>query len=152
MSEMLGNYFFINHNYQSACYELENALKDDPSNNAIQRKLILCYIKLGAVIEGYYLFHKLVKTNIECIVHCYFKENPCPCLDLIKEFSDSNYDSISESYNNISLGILWLYCDIDRSLFYLNKANIESSDDDKLTKIINLISNYAKKMSTKNEK
>lgn len=152
MSEMLGNYFFLNHNYQSACDELENALKDDPSNNAIQRKLILCYIKLGAVIEGYYLFRKLVKTNIECIVHCYFKENPCPCLEIINELNDSNSDTINEKYKNLSLGILWLYCDIDRSLYYLNKAKINLNTDKKLTEIVNSICIYAKKIKNNNEK
>ena len=151
MSEMLGNYFFLNQNYQSACSELENALKDDPSNNAIQRKLILCYIKLGYFVDGYSLFYKLINSDIDSIVHCYFRENPCPCLEIIKEFNDLHFDFVSEKYYFISLGILWLYCDIDRSIFFFNKAKYDTETDNKLEHVINIISNYAESLLIKSK-
>ena len=148
MSEMLGNYFFLNQNYKSACEELENALKDDPSNNTIQRKLLLCYIKLGYIMDGYNLFCSIVKSNLDSIVHCCYKENPCPCLELIREFSNSKLESIEDKYYNMSLGILWLYCDIQNSIYYLNKAKIFCDSDDKLNEIINIITNYSKSINT----
>lgn len=150
MSEMLGNYYFLSQNYQSACIELENALKDDPSNNSIQRKLILCYIKLGYFTDGYSLFQEVLKTNIDSIVHCYYRENPCPCLEIIKEFNDLHFDFVSEKYYYLTLGILWLYCDIDRSIFFFNKAKFDNEKDDKLEEIINRISKYAEKLLEKN--
>ena len=47
----------------------------------------------------------------------------------------------------MSLGILWLYCDIQNSIYYLNKAKNISDCDENLQEIINIITNYSKNIN-----
>ena len=85
-SEMLGNQYFIARKYESAAISLRQALLDNPNNNAVKKKLILCYTQLGEVKKALHLFKELIEADIDLIIDTDTKEDFCPCPELIQKY------------------------------------------------------------------
>jgi pentatricopeptide repeat protein len=123
MHEMLGNQYFLARNYFSAAENLEKALWKTPGEKTIRRRLIICYTQIGRIEKALELFLNLIKEDIDFITNVNLIDDDCPCSELIFDI-ENKAKSYSQSVDtNIVLGILWLFCDIDRSINYFEQAH-----------------------------
>ncbi|MEG8947776.1 hypothetical protein [Rosettibacter firmus] len=141
MSEMLGNYHFLIRDYSSAIDELENFLLVNPDDKRARKKLIICYTQVDELTKALNLFYSLVEQDIDFIINTDPEKEDCPCPDLVKKLEDNQ-----SLYNNkywffIELGILWLYCDKQKSLKYFEEAYAIDSSDERVLSIIKKIKN-----------
>lgn len=132
MSEMLGNQYFMARRYQSALEEFESVLLSDPSNKQVRKKLIICYLQVGKINQSFDLFVDLISEDINCIVDTDPEIDDCPCPEIVNNleeiFGNSN---LSKSDRFKVLGILWLFCDHNKSAAYFLKY-LELNNDDVL--------------------
>ena len=116
MSEMLGNQYFMARNYSAAEKEFEDCLSKYPDNKSVRKKLIVCYTQSNKLQLALDFFYNLIKEDIDFIVNTDHVEDDCPCPELIHKIEDSNnYDPNSKEYFTM-LGIIWLYCNIEKSI------------------------------------
>ena len=141
MSEMLGNYHFLIRNYQSAIVELENVSFTSPDRKKASKKLIICYSQTGQLQKAFDLFCSLVDEDIEFIIHTNPQTEDCPCPELVTELEDGSKPVSNEYEFSIELGMLWLYCNAEKSLDYFQKAYQIDESDMRLETIINKIKN-----------
>lgn len=121
MSEMLANQYFLVRRYKDAETAFEKVLESNPLNKSVRKKLIICYVHNGQISKALDKFYHLIKEDIYYIIHTDLIADDCPCPELIEIFEksgSSNYSSINvlEIY-----GILWLYCDMEKSLNYFEQ-------------------------------
>lgn len=122
MSEMLGNQYFIARNYWGAAKELEQALARDPRNKTIRRKLIVCYNQTGEIHKALNVFQSLVRDDIDFIINTDPVEDDCPCGDLVHDTEKTLFESQQSVDMLLRLGMLWLFCDENKSREYFEKA------------------------------
>lgn len=122
MNEMLGNQYFLARKYDKAAEMLEKALIADKANKAIRRKLIICYAQNGQVDKALDTFVSLIKDDKDFIINTNPIDDDCPCPELVydmeRKFSD-NQQSIDYL---LVLGMLWLYCNKEKSVQYFEQA------------------------------
>lgn len=141
MSEMLGNYHFLIRDYSSAIEELENFLLVNPEDKRAKKKLIICYTQIDELKKALDLFYTLVEEDINFIINTDPQTEDCPCPDLVKKLEENQ-----SLYNNkywlfVELGILWLYCNKEKSLKYFEEAYAIDNTDEKVLYIIKKIKN-----------
>ena len=122
MEEMLGNQYFLTRNYKRAIPEFEKALLKQPGHKQIRKKLILCYTQTGNATKALELFFNLVKEDINFIINTHPIDDDCPCPEIITEMENKQDNNQESVHFDIILGILWLYCDIHKSIHYFRKA------------------------------
>lgn len=144
MSEMLGNYHFLNRNYSFALQELENSYKEFPNNICAKKRLIICYTQTQNLDKALDLFVSLIKENIDCIIDTKPDEEDCPCADLVKNIESGKTKRSNQYELFIELGILWLYCDINQSLNYFIKARQLYQNEMRLQQIIQILTSKIK--------
>lgn len=153
MSEMLGNYYFHIRNFASALSYLEKANKNNP-NKFICKKMIICYLTLNNVEQALNLFLNVIEEDLDFIINTHLEEEDCPCPNLIYEIENENRKTFLSDYELfITLGILYAYCDIDKSIDYLKLGKEQNQQNIKLEKIINILfqkSNSKKSFINKN--
>jgi pentatricopeptide repeat protein len=138
-SEMLGNQYFIARKYESAAISLCEALLNDPNNNAVKKKLILCFTQLGEVKKALQLFKELIEEDIDLIINTDIKEDYCPCPELIQKYGGVlPYEDNSKDLK-IMLGILWLYCDAPKSLSFFKTVLEQEPDNEQIKSITSII-------------
>ncbi|NOX67155.1 MAG: tetratricopeptide repeat protein [Chlorobi bacterium] len=143
MSEMLGNQYFMARNYVNAIRELEPVYMKDPQNKPVRRKLIICYVQTRIFDKALDVFHSLVKDDVSFITSADSVLDDCPCDELLGEY-DETHNFTDEYEFNLSHGMLWLYCDANKSFKYLKKAFKMSPHNEKLKKSIKIIDKYRK--------
>lgn len=121
MSEMLGNQYFIARRFSEACNALEAASLKNPSNLSIKKKLIICYLQTDQFDKAFQSFYELVSDNIEIIMNTDLVKDDCPCTEIIDQ-TIPKLKSNSEAELIIKLGILWLYCDLEKSIKYFEQV------------------------------
>ncbi len=136
MSEMLGNYHFLVRNYSSAIKELEEVIAVCPAENKAKKKLIICYTQTDQLNKAVDLFYNLVKEDIDCIINTDPEIEDCPCPELTRNLEEGLIERNNEYELAVELGILWLYCDKEKSLKYFQKAWQLSSSDKRIAVII----------------
>lgn len=119
MSEMLGNQYFLARKFCEALNELEEAYLKDPRNKSIKKKLIICYIKTNQIDRAFSHFLELCKDDINFIINTDPIIDDCPCPDIIFELENA-INSEDPDKKNLSLGMLWLFCDVTISLKYFS--------------------------------
>ena len=142
MNEMLGNQYFMAINYRAAQDEFELAIKKDPTLNRLKKKLIICYTQTGKVKQAIDLFIELISEHIELIIDTDPIRDDCPCPDLVEQIEklkDSHTNSLDY---HLILGIVWLYCDVNKSIEYFIKARQLEPADPRINKTIQIIENY----------
>lgn len=142
MSEMLGNQYFLARKYALAEIELGNALAKDPENKGIRRKLIICNLQKGNIERALKFFISLVEEDINFIANSDPVRDDCPCPELVYDVEaqiDSNTNSLDY---NLRLGMLWLYCDIKKSIQYFNLCQKLAPDNPVITKILSRLKTY----------
>lgn len=121
MNEMLGNQYFIARRFSEACNALEAASLKNPSNLSIKKKLIICYLQTDQFDKAFQSFDELVSDNIETIMNTDMVKDDCPCPEIIDQ-TIPELKSNSEAELIIKLGILWLYCDLEKSIHYFEQV------------------------------
>jgi len=139
MSEMLGNQYFLARNYAGAARELEKALQKDPANKYIRRKLIVCYNQIGHVRKAIDVFLSLVKEDVDFIINTDPVDDDCPCAELVYD-AERFYPNNDESLDfHLMLGMLWLYCDVNKSIHYFQKAQELDAENPKIKSILAIL-------------
>jgi pentatricopeptide repeat protein len=123
MDEMLGNHYFLSRNYGRAAELLEKALRSDPKNKPIRRKLIICLAQTGHVDKALSVFLSLIKEDIDFVINTDPVDDDCPCPELVFEMEHGNVSSEQSLDSNLVLGMLWLYCNLHKSFEYFTKAS-----------------------------
>lgn len=140
MSEMLGNRYFIARQYDKAAEQLEEVLKKSSDPVKVKKKLIICYIQTGQIDKALHFFFELVSLDPNLIIDTDPYHEDCPCPELVMAWEKPiEIDNLS-LLDHESLGILYLYCDLNKSLYYLRKALPESKNKNILSSIIKKLS------------
>jgi pentatricopeptide repeat protein len=122
MSEMLGNQYFLARNYVRAASELFKALKTDIRNKAIRKKLIICYSQIGEIEKALDMFISLIKEDVDCVINTDPISDDCPCPELVYDMEQKLENNKKSMDFNLILGMLWLYCNVEKSIFYFNRV------------------------------
>jgi tetratricopeptide (TPR) repeat protein len=142
MHEMLGNQLFLARKYSQATDNLEKALQSKPASKGIKRKLIICYTQIGQIQRALETFLSLLRTDIEFIINIDPLDDDCPCLELVREM-EKKYDENRGSLDYLLvLGMLWLYCNFEKSKQYFNKAQDIVPKNQTVQAIVKIINNY----------
>lgn len=142
MSEMLGNQYFMVRNYRAAKNEFELALKKNPLQNNLKKKLIVCYTQTGKVKQAIDMFNELISENIGIIIDTDPIKDDCPCPELVEQIEKLKDTHTNSLDYHLILGIVWLYCDVNKSLEYFLKAKQLEASDNNIHKTIQIIENY----------
>jgi len=140
MHEMLGNQYFLARKFKEAAGEFEKALLLKPHNSLIKKKLIVCYIKCKDFEIALKVFENLINEDINIVLDSNSEKEDCPCKEIAYDIENSLTD-LSEIEKTVSLGMLWLYCDIRKSLSYFQKLSHNNPQNIIYKKVINQISN-----------
>ncbi len=120
MSEMLANNYFIVRNYAKAkeiFLQLPDELRDECR---VMKKLILCEIFLSEPYKALQYLLTILRRDPGIIVKTDIDTEDCPCRDLIIELEErTGYNNGDES-NILSLAMLWLYCNLERAVEYID--------------------------------
>lgn len=122
MCEMLANQYFLARRYAQACGVYEKVLKKRPKDNFIRRKLIICYTQIGEIKKALDVFISCLEDDIECITKIDPVAEDCPCPELVTDLEQKLANNLNSLDFHLMLGMLWLYCDIDKSIDYFLKA------------------------------
>ncbi|MEG8990835.1 tetratricopeptide repeat protein [Ignavibacteria bacterium 4148-Me] len=141
---MLGNYHFLTRDYPSAKEELENYLLLYPDNKRVKKKLIICYTQVNELEKAMDLFYSLVKEDIDFIINTNPETEDCPCPDLVKKIENEKPEYLSEYDLSLELGILWLYCNGEKSVQYFEKAYNLNAEDKRIPSVISKIKSRLK--------
>lgn len=141
MSEMLANHYFMIRNFNTAIELYERVVENFGRSSSLQKKMIICYIKTNQIENAKQEFCDLVEKDVEFIMHTEFKNNDCPCSDIIKEI-EADLLNLSSPEKDLALGIIWLYCDKNNSIYFLEKYLSKNQYDLRIAKSLQKIKNY----------
>ena len=136
MSEMLGNRYFIARKFGKAIPYLEAALSDAPQAVQIKKKLIICYIQTGQIEKAFRLVYDLVNQEPKDILETDIYYEDCPCGELIPQWLEKEDETSDKTELYEILGMLHLYCDLDKAVKYFNKAKFNSPHSGKLLNLV----------------
>ena len=142
MSEMLGNQYFMARKFAASVPEFEEALAKTLDNKMIRKKLIICYTQVGQIQRAFQLFHSLIKEDIDFIANTDVIADDCPCPELVTNLSQHEESLKSTNDEFLKLGILWLYCNSDKSLEHFVRAKANNPGNELINSAIKIISAY----------
>ena len=148
MNEMLGNQYFMARNYIRAATVFRDVLKDDPNNTNARKKLIISLTQIGKYTQAIDQFSEFINKNIDVIIETDPEKDDCPCPELVQNLEHLTKHG-SESFTTYeTLGILWLYCDIYRSIEYFKKAAELKPNDEQVNTILSILNKKVKELSS----
>lgn len=151
MYEMLGNQYFMARNYLGAATVFQDVLKEDPNNINARKKLIISFTQIGKFTQAVDLFSNFISENIDKIIETDPIKDDCPCPELVRNLENLTHHG-NESFTTYqTLGILWLYCDIKKSIEYFEKALELKPQDEKAKAILILINKKLAELSSQNK-
>jgi tetratricopeptide (TPR) repeat protein len=138
-SEMLGNKYFSARNYKNAAINYQHILQTDPVNKAARKKLIICYTQTGQIQKAFDNFYQLIKEDINSITDTNLVAEDYPCKELVEKYG-SLLPNEKDSFDmKLMLAMLWLYCDIKKSLEFFKRILVEKQSDSRIKEIVSLI-------------
>jgi tetratricopeptide (TPR) repeat protein len=135
MSEMLANHYFHSRNYASAQALYEPLLAQKPAEKSLRRRMVVCYLQTGAIRKALAIFTHLVLEDADFIINTHPVDDDCPCPELIAEMQVQSPDALSLEME-LRLGMLWLYCDISKSVYYFEQALRQHPDERDVQQIL----------------
>ena len=138
-SEMLGNKYFLARNYKGAAENFQHTLQTDPINKAIRKKLIICYTQIGQIKKAFDSFYKLVKEDINFVIETDLVAEDCPCPELIAKYGTVLPYESGSSDLKLMLAMLWLYCNVTRSIEFFKQVLLENTGDSRIIEVVSLI-------------
>ena len=146
-SEMLGNKYFLARNYQGAAQNLQFVLSKNPINKSARKKIIICYTQTGEMEKAFDNFYTLVEEDIHFIIDTDPVADDCPCPDLVAKYGKV-YPYEKKSFDmKLMLGMLWLYCDVNKSWEIFHELNSNNDDDFRLKEVLSLIEQNKKSIN-----
>lgn len=142
---MLANQYFLARRYAQACAMYEKELAKRPNDKFIRRKLIICYTQIGEIKKALDVFVSCLEDDIDCIVKIDPVAEDCPCPELVTELEQNLSGNINSLDFHLMLGMLWLYCDANKSLDYFFKAQQLDPENALVKYAILLITSYQNK-------
>lgn len=142
MSEMLGNQYFIARNYANAAQELEEALCRDANNKFIKRKLVICYNEIGHIDKALKVFLSLIKQDAEFVINTDPIDDDCPCSGLVYNAENQSTNYVESFDFVLRMGMLWLYCDVEKSIHYFDKAISINPDNTLIKSVLTALRSY----------
>lgn len=141
---MLANHFFLIRDYKHAADFYEKGIVKKYRSITVRKKIVICYVMTGQIEKAFNEFCGLIEEDIEFITNTNLASEDCPCPDIISmiERDEMHFGSQFEKY--VSLGMLWLYCDIDQSIVHLKKAFALKKRNTRLIKIIDSLNSKSK--------
>lgn len=136
MSEMLGNQYFLTRNYSKAVSIYSRINKIEPKNILVKKRLIICFTQIGEMSKAFDFFYELVSEDIEAIINTDLIEDDCPCLELTKRYGMILPYEKNSIDLKLMLGMLWLYCDIEKSLGFFNELLVSNPEEKRYQEII----------------
>lgn len=134
MNEMLANYQFLVRNYQNAVTELIDVVSKNPLNKKARKKLIICFTQTNQLGKALDLFVKLINEDMDFVMNTNPGVEDCPCPELVTKLENGEIKRIDKYELYTELGILWLYCNTEKSLKNFKKA-FEINPNNELIKI-----------------
>lgn len=147
MSEMLANHHFMLRDYISAAKRFEEELKQNKSSINLKKKLIICYTQIGKVENAIETIILLNKKELESIINTDPTHEDCPCRDIIHKIEARKIFNPNLNNKYLVLGVLWMYCDIRKSIEYFELVNALNKSDERINFIIKLLDNELKPKS-----
>jgi tetratricopeptide (TPR) repeat protein len=148
-SEMLGNKYFLARNYHGAAQNLQFVLTQNPINKSARKKIIICYTQTGEIDKAFDNFYSLVKEDINFIINTDPVADDCPCPELVVKYGKV-FSYENESFDmKLMLGMLWLYCDVNKSFEFFSEVAKSNTDDFRIEEVLTLIE-QSKKSINKN--
>ncbi len=136
MSLMLANRYFLDRDYLHALPLLEAALSEAPHSSSIRKKLIVTDIVLSRLSEALDLLEQAVEEDPRSIIDTRADDEECPCPDLSRAL-EKRLPYATDPYPVLlSLGMLELYCSLDRSRTYLAQAARLRAEEPRLPRIL----------------
>lgn len=145
MSEMLANQYFMARKYVEAESELEELISIDTTNKAARKKLIICYSQNHKTDLALEVFYNLILEDIDFIIDTDVVSDDCPCPELVTEIEESDQYKFNYTDKLKIAGMLWLYCNFEKSYEYFKKLSLVMPKDKMITAIIDVYNIYATK-------
>ncbi len=139
MSEMLANYHFLIRDYFLALEELEKYLLLNPDDKRAKKKLIICYTQTGRLSKAFDMFYELICEDIDYIINTNPASEDCPCPTLVEKLENNELERPNKYELFLELGILWLYCNKEKSLNYFEKVVQLNNSDKRIFSVIEKI-------------
>lgn len=119
---MLGNRYFIARQFSKAIDHLEKSISYSTNPDKIKKKLVICYIQTGNIERALFHFHDLIRKDPKIIIDTDPYHDDCPCHEIIPNWEKhTKYEEPSTGYFE-SLAMLYLYCDLEKSIQYFQLA------------------------------
>ncbi|NWF88303.1 MAG: hypothetical protein HXY50_02460 [Ignavibacteriaceae bacterium] len=144
---MLANHYFLVRNFLSAKSIYESLFEKDANNKLVAKKLIICYLTTSELNKSLDLFLSQIKQDIDFLLHSDSNSEDCPCPELAAKIDAGELIFSSEFEKNIALGILWLYCSLEKSIAYFKTAESLNNADKRISEINKIL--VKKLISTK---
>lgn len=141
MSEMLANHYFLVRNFNSAKSIYERILGKDLANKSITKKLIVCYVTTGEIGKALDFFLPLIQADIDFIINTKTDSEDCPCPEIISEIENQEKLFKNEVEKAAALGMMWLYCSLEKSIEFFKKAEVKNPDDNRIKEINSILIN-----------
>jgi hypothetical protein len=111
--------------------ELLDFISKNETAKAAKKKLIICHIQTGKIEKALKIFIELLKEDISFIINTNPDKDDCPCPELVTKIENENNKAYSISELYTVLGMLWLYCDINKSVrnFELAQIHLPKNED-----------------------
>lgn len=122
MSEMLANSYFISRNFAKALPLFEEELQAGKASDKIKKKLLICYLDVGRVEDAFRLFYELVSKDPDIIINTDPYWDDCPCPEMVHDFESNKKPDVGSARIPLILGMLYLFCDVDKSVRYFEQA------------------------------
>jgi tetratricopeptide (TPR) repeat protein len=145
---MLGNKYFLARNYQGAAQNLQYVLSQNPINKGARKKIVICYTQIGEIEKAFENFYALVKEDINFIINTDPVADDCPCPELVEKYAKVLPYEDNSSDMKLILGMLWLYCDVDKSL-ELFRDIAANTKDFRIREVFSLIGQNKKSINKK---
>lgn len=137
---MLGNHYFLSRDFSQAIDAYSKAFGNNIPNSVL-KKLIICHITNGDISIAKEYFLKLLKEDPRIIIDTDINAEDCPCPELIKTLEEKFYQTKSRE-DIINLAMLWLYCDVEKSLENFKKASKQKANKGFIQKSIKIINQF----------
>lgn len=121
MSEMIGNFFFLNHSFNLAVPILEKVIAEHPSHARARKKLVIAYVETGRLRDAYALYSDIITEDPSIITSTKPDEEDCPCPTLIESILTSGRTFDDPANRCLVLAIYSSYCCISESLNYFQR-------------------------------
>lgn len=139
MSEMLGNQYFLSRNFSKAKEAYEKVLEAEPQNEFIKKRLVICYTQTGEISKAFDVFYEILKRDIDQITNTDIVADDCPCPELVSKYGNIKPNDECSWDSRLMLGMLWLFCNIEKSLEFFDSLSSEENSDMRISEVRNLI-------------